>query len=507
MQQVIYLQSDDDLPAIRHLLDGAQARRVLLVLPGGYTGLRDALTLRLLRRKAAELAIEVALVTRDGRTTEIAREEGIPTVPSETVGRWDLWRSRPPSRSDAQQAVARRVTRLRLGRGDPGYAGRAQVWVGRVMAVLLFALLLALVAGLAALTVPEARISVLPYRESVETLLQLVADPEAQKASLIDLVIPARVVEIEVEQLGETPTLTKRDAPDAPATGSVMFINQAATARDIVTGTLIRTSTGTTVRFKTVEKVSLEGRVGAAVQVQIEALEPGPVGNVDAATINTVETPELRGKVRVINEGPTSGGGVKQVGIVTRADMDKLKGELLQQLQQRAYGELQGLLNDQEFLPPESMTIEILSEVYDQFLDAQADTLHLTLRVYAAGTAVDRSQARLLTEQSLKAKIPTTYILESDEIAFELGDSVQIDGRKVHLSAGASAALVTDVDLKQVRSLAAGLKVDEAVRVLNDTLVLGAPPSIVVQPEWIKRLKWLDRVPYLSFRIQVLVLR
>jgi len=507
MQQVIYLQSDDDLPAIRHLLEGAQARRVLLVLPGVCTGLRDALTLRLLRRSANELAIEVALVTRDGRTIEVAREEGIPTVPSETVGRWDLWRSRPPRRSDAQQAAARRVTRLRLGRGDPGYAGRGQVWVGRAMAVLLFVLLLTLVVGLAALTVPEARISVVPFRESVETQLQLVADPDVEKASLADLTIPARVVEVEVEQVGETPTLTKRDAPDAPATGSVMLINQAAAARDIVSGTLVRTSTGTTVRFKTVEKVSLEGRVGATVEVRIEALEPGPVGNVAAATINTVETPELRGKVRVINEKATSGGGVKQVGVVTRADMDKLKGDLLQQLQERAYGELQGMLNAQEYLPPESMTIEILSEVYDQFLDAQAETLHLTLRVYAAGTAVDQSQARLLAEQSLKARIPTTYMLESDEMAFELGDDLRIDGRKVHLSAGASAALVTDVDLKQVRSLAAGLKVDEAVQALNDTLVLGAPPSIVVQPEWIKRFKWLDRVPYLLFRIQVLVLR
>jgi hypothetical protein len=181
MQQVIYLQSDDDLPAIRHLLEGAQARRVLLVLPGVCTGLRDALTLRLLRRSANELAIEVALVTRDGRTIEVAREEGIPTVPSETVGRWDLWRSRPPRRSDAQQAAARRVTRLRLGRGDPGYAGRGQVWVGRAMAVLLFVLLLTLVVGLAALTVPEARISVVPFRESVGPSCSLSPIPTSKR--------------------------------------------------------------------------------------------------------------------------------------------------------------------------------------------------------------------------------------------------------------------------------------------------------------------------------------
>ena len=286
-----------------------------------------------------------------------------------------------------------------------------------------------------------------------------------------------------------------------------MFINQAATARDIVTGTVVRTSTGTTVRFRTVGNVSLEGRVGATALADIEALEPGPVGNVAAATINTVETADLRGKVRVINEKATSGGGVKQVGVVTRADMDKLRGALLEQLEQRAFGQLQGLLTGQEFLPAESMTVEILSEVYDQFLDAQADTLLLTMRIYAAGTAVDEAQARLLAEQSLKAKIPSTYALESEEIAFRLDDEVEIDGRRVRLVAGASAALVTEVDRRQVRSLAAGLEVEEAVRVLSDTLTLGARPTVVVGPEWIKRFRWLDRVPYLPFRIQVLVLR
>jgi hypothetical protein len=507
MQQVVYLQPDDDLPAIRHLLEGAQARRVLLVLPGGYSGLRDPLSLRLLRRKATELALEVALVTRDGRIREMAREEGVATVLSESIGRWDLWRSELPARSEAHRAAARRVNRLRQGRRDPGYTGKAHLWLGRVLALVVFALLVTLVAGMAALTVPEARISVVPYRESVETTLQLVADPEATKSSLADLTIPARIVEVEVEQVGETPTLEKRDAPDAPAKGTVLFINEAATARDIVTGTLVRTSTGTTVRFKTVAKVSLEGRVGATVLADIEALEPGPVGNVAAATINTVETAELRGKVRVINEKATAGGGVKQVGVVTRADMDKLKGVLLEQLEQRAFGQLQGLLVGQEFLPAESMTIEILSEVYDQFLDAQADTLKLTMRIYAAGTAVDGAQARLLAEQSLKAKIPSSYMLESEEIAFRLDDEVQIDGRKVLLVTEASAALVTDVDRGQVRSLAAGLEIEEAVRVLSDTLTLGAPPAIVVEPEWIKRFRWLDRVPYLPFRIQVLVLR
>jgi hypothetical protein len=354
--------------------------------------------------------------------------------------------------------------------------------------------------------IPEARVTLVPYRHPVEATLELRADPEVERASLADLTIPARILEAQVEGTGETPTVSTKDAPDAPATGLITFSNQAATPLEILPGAILRTSTGTTVRFRTVTTVTLDSAIGATAQAEIEALQPGPVGNVPAATINEVETATLRGKVRVTNEQPTEGGGVKQVGVVTRADMDRLKAQLLQQLQQRAHMELQNQLGEQEFLPPESVTIEIFSEVYDQFLDTEADVLHLQMRVLASGTAIDRTNANLLAFESLKTKIPATYELESEEIAYELDEQVRMDGRSSYLEVTASAQLVADVDRGAVRSAVAGLPADEATQVLAESFALDAPPKVEVQPDWIKRWEWLDRVPFLSVRIQLVVL-
>jgi hypothetical protein len=88
-----------------------------------------------------------------------------------------------------------------------------------------------------------------------------------------------------------------------------------------------------------------------------------------------------------------------------------------------------------------------------------------------------------------------------------MGDQFRIEGRTVLFDVGASAALISEVDRGAVRSLAAGRRVEEAEQELTDNLSLGAPPQIVVQPDWIKRWSWLDRVPYLRARIQVVVLR
>jgi hypothetical protein len=193
--------------------------------------------------------------------------------------------------------------------------------------------------------------------------------------------------------------------------------------------------------------------------------------------------------------------------VVTRADMDRLKAQVLQQLQQRAFVELQSQLGEQEFLPPDSMTTEILAEVYDQFLEAEADVLHLQMRIIASGTAVDRANANLLAYEALKERIPSTYELKTEEISFSIDEQdVRIDGRSVILDVSAAAPLVVDIDRADVRSLVEGLTAEEAEQALTDSFALDAPPVVVVKPEWIKRWEWLDRVPYLPVRIQVIVL-
>ena len=507
MQQVLYLEAEDDLPAIRELLEGAQARRVLLVVPPSSRLFREPLSLRILRRYASDLALDVGLITRDNRVKQLAREEGLPTLSSISRGQRGRWRSGTPRRSSAQRAAVARVAGLRDGRGDIGYGDKIITWAGRVMGVLLFAFLLTVVLVMATLLIPEARVTLVPYREIVEANLQLTADPEAEKPSLTSLTIPARIVETEVEETGEIATVSKRDAPDAPATGTITFINQSTDPLEILPGAVVRTATGTTVRFRTVTTATLAAVVGARADAEIEALQPGPVGNVDMATITEVETSGLRGKVRVINEQPTQGGGVKQVGVVTRADMDRLKAQLYQQLQQRAFVELQNQLGEQEFLPPESMTTEIMAEVYDQFLDAESDVLHLQMRILATGTAVDRANANLLAYDVLKERIPATYELQSEEITFRLDEeNVQMLGRNVLLDVTASAPLVVEVDRGEIRSVISGLDAEEAARVLTESFALSAPPVVEVTPDWIKRWEWLDRVPVLPFRIQVVVL-
>jgi hypothetical protein len=180
----------------------------------------------------------------------------------------------------------------------------------------------------------------------------------------------------------------------------------------------------------------------------------------------------------------------------------------LEQLQDRAYIELLSQLEESEFLPEQSLTIEIMAEVYDQFLDAEADVLRLQMRILASGTAVDRANAILLAEEALKDKIPIGYDLESQDVEFILDEEqARMDGRSVMVETNAVAYLITEIDRGQVRSAIRGKAAGEARQVLSSSFALDEPPVVELHPDWIKRYKLLNRVPWLPFRIQVAVLR
>jgi hypothetical protein len=129
------------------------------------------------------------------------------------------------------------------------------------------------------------------------------------------------------------------------------------------------------------------------------------------------------------------------------------------------------------------------------------------MRIAATGTAVDRANANLLAYEALKEKIPATYELQSEEITFDLDEeNVRMEGRSVIVEVTASAPLVVDIDRGEVRSAVAGLSEGDAEDVLAESFALDAPPVVEVLPDWIKRWAWLDHVPFLPFRIQVVVL-
>ena len=494
----VYLEASDDPGAIRERLRSGRGKRVLLVVPKGCRGLDSLVHLKLLGRQAIALDKQVALVTRDGKLKELARGLGFRTFSSVERGQRANWEGSKPLAHHFFTAS----TRYRPAAGAmPAPAGSETLRLGeKIVFSFIFVAMLAFLGLILIVFVPTATVTLQPATYAVSTILTIQANPDLESLDFINLRIPARVVEIEVVGSDQIPTTAMRDEPDTRATGEVVFTNRRSQPTTVISGTIVSTSAGTTVRFRTMEDTTLPPRVGGMRRAPIEAVEPGPSGNVSAYTINRVEGPMDR-QVNVINVDPAQGGAMSQVTYVTSADKEQLSETLLQQLRQEGYDSLMAELGEEEFLPPESLLAFVLSETYDKFPGDAADFLELHMRALIRGTVIDREDAELLGLRILQLEVREGFRLLPEETGFQVGEvsEAAYDGT-LTFQMTAEGVTWVEIDETDIREGVKGKSATQAEEYLSRHFRLVEAPSVQVSPEW-----W-GRVPWLLFRISVHVL-
>jgi len=498
------------LRAVPHTLRGT-GRQAVVVVPGGTRLFRREVDFALLLRCVAAQGLAVALVSHDPQVRTLARRYGLPV--SGSVGR-----AQKKVRSLAQKGRAKerepgRALREQQRRESPGLStwrgsrktrGGWEEWL--LLLVLILGAALA-VAGGVLLVWPQATVTVVPAGGALEQQVQLIANPSIELVDEEAAEIPARLIRTEFKGQAQVSTLTRQDAPDAKATGQVVFINRTSEPMEVARGTMVVTSGGTTIKFATVEKASLAAEVGSVAWARIEALAPGPSGNVGPFLINRVAEAALTLKVRVANEQPTEGGSVKQVGVVTAADKERLRAMLLQQLHQKAHARLESELAPQEFLPVESVSVVVLDETYDHLLGEADDFVGMTMRVRARGIVFDLAQAQRIACAVLERAVPAGRVLQPGSFHAEVVQAAMAvpdpgeEGQspRVQLVMKARGWTEATITPGRVITLVQGKSIPDAVAELQANLPLKEPPSLSVEPEW-----W-DRVPWLPFRIRVIV--
>lgn len=465
--EAIYLEDDDDIATVRQRLEQTQARRVLLVVPKGCKALARAVDLRLLRRHADALAMEVALVARNRTTQVLAKEAGFAVF------------SRMP-RGYLSPSAGRRVVSTRK-------------WLMNAFAfVLLSGLLLSIIAA-TLLIVPEAVVTLVPTAEPIGHVVELQANPNIEAINYQGGEIPARVVGMQIEARSQIQTVAKKDVSDARATGTVIFVNKRNEPTVIPQGTIVRTSAGSNVRFRTIEEAVLPGTIGAKDEVGIVAVDPGLSGNVDAWQINTIEGVTSLW-AEVINDTPTRGGTIKLVSVVTNEDKNRLRASLLQRLQQEGYNRLKEQLEEGEFVPPESVVIEPVSETFDKGVDEQADALGLEMQVTASGTAIKLEDAHALAQYLLGFEVKEGFQLLSQGLEFQLEKVTRVEGRKVYFEMSASGLMAKRIDEGGIKKEILGKPIAAAEEYLRQSLQLDEEPSIVVTPDWFGRIPLRIRI-------------
>lgn len=546
---ILEAPADTPAAALQQLLRGLAGGRAILVLTPARRragkalsrGWRDEMRagsgspelglvqFQALRRQAEQQGIQVAVVTRLPRLRQQAADAGLPAFGSvEGAQRqgWKLgdnrqdWTPPAPARDRRESLVTARSGRLPSRFRRVRLAGGGQRRMPALLEAALLAAILvigvAAIGGLVAFIVPMATVTLVPAQEPRTATLAVTARTDAEAPNFGDRVIPARRIGQRVEVEGTIPTTGQGTAPDAFAQGAVVFTNRTAQPHEIPPGTVVATSTGSNRRFETQAPASLPPGLGAQASVPIRAVEAGPASNVRAFSINTVEGP-LAVSVNVINPSATGGGTAKEVAVVEQADKDRLRADLELQARQKAYLALGELLNEGEFVPPETVGTLVIDETYDRFTDEAANELTLRLRLLATALAVDGNAADEMAARALGQSIPRRSQLLADTVATTYGATSVVedgDALAIPFDVTASGLVVLDIDPAAVRASIRGLTPDEAVAVLQENWRLQTQPELSLGPDWLVPVlrrfdfDWLplriyDRVPWLPFRTHV----
>jgi Baseplate J-like protein len=507
------LTSKDSLAAILSRLRASDGERLLLVVPPGLN--LDLVDLRAMRREAADLGISIALLTSSGRLRRLAAREGISSFRSRKWAERARWR-RPrrdlPAHGPplgAAQPVAPYGPGIFSKRSPTGFrpfsflrsfVRNPSSWWGTFgLAIFLLALFAGLLLALS-VVIPSADIIVTPSFEPIQVTVNL----RAVQDSAVDIdggIVPARVLSAQVTGEARMPTTGRSLEPDKKAGGKVLLINRTGALVTVPSGTVVSTATGNNVQFATQADAPLAPNGRAEVAVQ--AVLPGPSGNIRAGTITRVEGP-LALSILVANERPTSGGTLAKVGVVTEDDQKALQGQLFERLKQQAFESLMERVESGSFIPPESVEYLAMSPTFTPFVGEVSPELSLSMSTQAVGLAVDSGAGREAALARVQAAMPPGTRLISDTLRYIPGSVTVEDQRTVSFDITAEGRLLRPVDTRAIRTSILGLNSDEAANLLEERYELARRPEVRLGPDWLPYVVPV-KLPILPWRIRVIV--
>ncbi|HTX91087.1 MAG TPA: baseplate J/gp47 family protein [Anaerolineales bacterium] len=496
--QVIQLDRYDDLTAVRDKLSWTKSERILLIYPRRARILSRALDLRLVQRQAAAMGSQLAIVTQLDEIGEAARELGIPVFASAAVAQRRDWEMMLPERPSRQaEPVDLRKMRRETRHSEPGWHNH----LGVRLAFFSVAVLAVLV--LLALFIPSASLQLTPQTKLETLTVSVNASPNVTAVSLGGS-IPARMTFTSIERSKTAPVTGTLTIPAGTAAGMVRFSNLTTGVVGIPSGTVVRSTGNSPVRFATVSDAVVAAGVGKTMDVPVQAVDAGPSGNLPADMLVAIEG-DLGTSLAVTNPGPTSGGTQKKAPVQTADDRTALHAALEAEILAECKTALPASLAPGDLYFPDTAKVsQVISESYFPAPDQTGDTLSLTMNLQCQAQYATMDDMNSLAGLALDANIPAGFEPIpgfTSGVAAVTGSTQTDQDGTTRWELKAERLLQARLDPLEAVELAQGRRPADAVVRLYQSMPLEISPRLLLTPAW---WPWLPVVP---FRISVHIAR
>ncbi len=347
------------------------------------------------------------------------------------------------------------------------------------------------------LLLPSADITIATRTERIGPVpLEIRADPGVSQPDPETGIVPAQRLTFDVA-VSDTFATTGKRVEEEAATGRVTFRSKDPTSENrIAAGSIVSTPNG--IRFATTAAVNLPRAtiVGLTIvpgeaSVGVEAVAPGPEGNVEANAITVIPAGEDPTFTEVRNGAPTAGGLREEFPRIVQADVDAAIAELRTRLD----AEFEAILADPARVPdgltlfPQTRALGEPLPTTDPTTLLDQEVPEYTLGLGTTGTviAVDEAPVEALARQRVSDEVDDGYQLVEGSIELDPGEP-QVAGETITFPVDAAAAQIRLLDADALRAQIKGKPVGEA----RTLLAPYGEVEISVWPEWVTAIPTID---------------
>jgi hypothetical protein len=359
-------------------------------------------------------------------------------------------------------------------------------------------LVLVVVAFGAWLLLPSASIVVTAREEVVGPLsLTVRADPTATAPDAEARVIPAERLSFDLSASDTFPATDKR-IEETAASGSVTFRSyNPIAANTIPRGSIVSTEGG--IRFSTRAAITLARArivfpgtvVPSSGSVAVDAVQPGPGGNVPANAITVVPAGENPEVTTVTNPAPTEGGTHAEFPRLAQADYDAAVEQLTLQLGR----DFEAILADPSskperltlFLGTRSIAEPVPSADAATLVGQEVATFDLTLTSTGTVIAVDTTPVATIAESRIRDRVAADHQIVESSIRTDPGEPI-VQGESVSFPVTVQATQIRVLDPKALREQIKGKPLGEAREILAGY----GEVTLSVWPEWVGTIPTID---------------
>ena len=539
--EVIYLEADEEITAAIDKLLKLKAAYVRVVVPKRSTLLQSIVNLKLLKKAAADAGKELVLVTADRTATHLAARVGLPvaatlkaqpaippaTQPQEEntsdivegeeepnldsgMAASPLAVAKSPKPSFASPMMVRKPLTQSSASDDsssgpageaakagPVAAAKAKVpdfnalqkrllWAAGAVGVLI--LLFA-----ANYFIKTARVVLYAKGSKIEVNFDFNVDPSARESNPGKAVLAGQNLQSNKELNATVPATGKKDV-GTKAVGQITVSNCVDNnTHTLVAGTRFQSSGGKI--FRSTESVDVPGGTiflctcsPGKKTVAVEADQAGDTYNLAPGKYTLPALPADQQQYMTGQGNQMSGGTTRQVSVVTAADIDKAKGELLAKDKDTAQKDLENKVANGYRALPESFTQTPAEAKANPGVDAEATQTSITVPVSYSELAISKTDFSALLKAQAQDQVGSqNSIYDDGATAAKLtaGKKEANGSQTFSLStqAYAGAKLDTSAIAKQIQGMRYGDAADTTAK------LPGVERSeISLSPFWVSKL-------------------